>query len=90
METCRLCQAIGTDVKVHGRLCVIVDIDDILVATSRIHSISCEYEMISEAVDMLRSMNVSGALVEYTKDVGHYGISFIPYEGVAGRSQTRG
>lgn len=89
METCKLCQAIQQGVKVDGKLCAVVDIDGAFVAVSKAHSDSCEYEVVSEATDMLWSLKVGGALAEYSDAVGHFGLVLFPYDKFSAQSRTR-
>lgn len=88
METCRICQVIQTGVKIEGKLCVIIELDKVLIATTKTHIDSCDADVVAEAVDLLRECGSKGSLIE-SGDVGHWGITFVGSSDFPASSRTR-
>ena len=88
LDACRICQAIQRGAKVEGKQCVVLDLDGVLTATTRLHQDSCDGDAMAEAVGLLRLGENKGKLVELP-DVGHWGLSFIPTESGDVKSRTR-
>jgi hypothetical protein len=81
MESCRFCAAIEalpiTD-KDKCKFCVLVTIDNDLIAVSKNHGpYEYEvYEVVNEAVELLRNSGIVGYMVEAT-EVGHWGLKLV-------------
>jgi len=80
MDTCKFCQAIealpAAD-KDKQKFCVLITVDDGLIAVSKKHGCEYEgYEAVSEAAELLRNSGTVGYMVE-APEVGHWGLKLV-------------
>jgi hypothetical protein len=90
MDLCPICSAMTQKIYAESELCVVVRIDDQIVAALKKHGGPVSHDEFAMIFDLLQN-NVDrhrGTISEYTAAVGHVGLCFVS-SSVASKSESR-